>query len=943
MGEQRPSSDEGVRTESESLIPSESVNSDASPSDSLSQFFDMIPSIVLVLDAQGRIVRVNQAALQAGGYTQAEMVNRLFWEVLARPEDIEAARMGFESILAGRQSDRRPAFLRDNLGEDHLYSWHSRAVSNEQGDVQWVISTGIDINEERRVEQTLRRLTMTVSASIGDTFFRTLVTALAEALEMEYAFIGELIRPDLRRVRTIAVYRDGQFVDNFEFDLDGKPCSDVVARAFCIHESGIRSLFPGDALLDELGAESYVGIPLQDSGGRTTGIIAVVGRNPLRSRMMVEAMLSITAARASAELERRCAEDVQMRTNRALRTLSEVNRTIVHAEQEDELVETVCRSIVTEGNYHSAWIGLGQPSVAAPVPSSPEHLPVLQRGADSLQTRACYISSMAMLGPQQEIPCPTGGLCHDVDVISGSCLATSRHALRSYATGAEQIVQDVTVESDCEYLQEHGNNLRYRAMIALPLQHGSEKAGVLCVCAFEPHAFGPREAEVLTRLADELAYALSALRIRTDRERAESELSQRDEQLRQAQKLEAVGTLAGGMAHDFKNLLTAISGYTSLAKRTMAPDHPAVRSLELVEQAAAQADGIIKSLLTFCQKAPASKRPFDLAVLIAESVRFLRHVLPSRIEVREEVSCADGHGLWILGDQNQIKQVILNLAINARDAISRQGTVTLSAEEVASKSTENGLIRLVVRDTGSGMEEDVSKRIFDPFFTTKSPDMGTGLGLAVVHGIVQDHGGTIRVASTPDVGTEFFLAFPCYRGSKQGPGSPEAVEQDGAAATGALVGLGRTVHLLADDTLSTSIVAGELRAAGLVVRCIHDLSQASDLLDGASLLAHSGASAPIVVVDESWIWANPTLTRHITCLQQYIPTLVLADGKHRTGTGGGRQDESGSPAESAAALERAVTIPRPFRPSDLIDATARAVAQVQDQPPNNDSEMRDDS
>lgn len=944
MGKQQPFSGKTVGSESGCAIPSGTVYSWTTPP--VSDLLDLIPSIVLVFDPHGRIVRLNQTGVTACGYDRDSIEGRLIWETLTRPQDTDAARQGFRAIAAGAHTDRRPAFLRDCHGEDHLYNWYSRVVRDDSGRPTYVISTGFDMSEERRVERTLRQLTMTVSASIGDTFFRTLVTALTSALEMEFAFIGELIRPDLRRVRTIAVYRDGQIIDNFEFDLKGKPCSDVVARTFCIYESGIRTTFPNDPLLEALHAESYVGIPLQDSARHVIGMIAVIGRRRLQSRMMVETMLSVTAARASAEMERRNAGDVLMRTNRALQTLSEVNRTIVRADHEEQLVETVCRSIVTVGNYHSAWIGISGMSLSTLDEAGGRFQ---HAGITSLPTRSCYVSSKAMLKPPRDMPCPTGGLCHEMDLTTGACLSASPLTRRCFESGQAQSVQDVTIDTNCTFLKAHGNGQRYRAMIALPLIHGGQTTGVLCVRAFEPQAFGPREAEVLARVADELAYALSALKTRSERERAETELTQRDEQLRQAQKLEAVGTLAGGMAHDFKNLLSAISGYTSLAKRTMASEHPAVRSLELVEQAAAQADGIIKSLLTFCQKAPAAKKPVDFGALISDSVRFLRHVLPSRIEVREEVAdgVTPGDGLWVMGDQNQLKQVILNLAINSRDAIAGSGTLTLSVTDATPhEAGQPGWIRLIVHDTGTGMSPEVRKRIFEPFFTTKSPDLGTGLGLAVVHGIVSDHGGTMVVDSAPGEGSTFTLDFPRYRRDRIDEPQQSAVP---GQTEGGFAGGGMTVHLLADDTLATSIVAGELRAAGLVVRCIHNLKLASDLLDSASVIVRRDTSPPIAVVDESWVRADPTLARHLAVIGQYLPTVVLADGGshstpgRRDDVGGARSHARSSPEDASLEeiLSRAVRVERPFRSSDLLEATARAVEQSKEHTPN--SETRDDT
>jgi len=240
----------------------------------------------------------------------------------------------------------------------------------------------------------------------------------------------------------------------------------------------------------------------------------------------------------------------------------------------------------------------------------------------------------------------------------------------------------------------------------------------------------------------------------THRKRAEAERERLAAELRQAQKLEAVGTLASGIAHDFNNLLTAIGGYTELAQNALAPDHPAARSLRMIEKASDQAVSVTRSLLTFARKTSTEKRPVDLTGLIRDSMGFLRRVLPASIEIEQQIP--ENGAVWIEGDPGLLQQVLMNLAVNARDAMPAGGRLSVSvsgpgngspADRSGATPSRSPEAVLIVEDSGSGIPQQEAARIFEPFYTTKPRGKGTGLGLSVVHGIVADHGGKIGVES----------------------------------------------------------------------------------------------------------------------------------------------------------------------------------------------------
>ncbi len=240
-------------------------------------------------------------------------------------------------------------------------------------------------------------------------------------------------------------------------------------------------------------------------------------------------------------------------------------------------------------------------------------------------------------------------------------------------------------------------------------------------------------------------------------------------QLFQAQKMETLGTLAGGIAHDFNNLLTGIIGYHELAADSVPEDHPARFCLNEARNASLRARELVEQILTFGRQSAATEHgPIDLSLVIEEARRFLRATLPANITI--ELHLARNLGT-VLADATQIHQVILNLGSNAAHAMRHHGgTLRINLERAVftpelvvtlGSSPAASYVRLSVSDTGHGMDETTRRRIFDPFFTTKNTREGTGLGLAVVHGIVRSHRGTIDVESIPGQGSTFHIYLPC--------------------------------------------------------------------------------------------------------------------------------------------------------------------------------------
>ena len=252
----------------------------------------------------------------------------------------------------------------------------------------------------------------------------------------------------------------------------------------------------------------------------------------------------------------------------------------------------------------------------------------------------------------------------------------------------------------------------------------------------------------------------------TERKRAEAELRTSQLQLQQSQKLEAIGQLAGGVAHDFNNMLTAIIGYTDLSLRRVGLENPIRRNLEETKKAAERAASLVRQLLAFSRKQILEPKVLDLNDVVKDLHKMLKRLIGENITLDTRLDEDLGS---VKADPCQVEQIIMNLVVNARDAMPRGGRVTIETtnttldanSDLKHVSVKPGeYVMLTVSDTGSGMDQATLGRIFEPFFTTKDLGKGTGLGLSTVYGIVKQSGGNIWVYSEPGMGTVFKVYLP---------------------------------------------------------------------------------------------------------------------------------------------------------------------------------------
>ena len=286
-----------------------------------------------------------------------------------------------------------------------------------------------------------------------------------------------------------------------------------------------------------------------------------------------------------------------------------------------------------------------------------------------------------------------------------------------------------------------------------------------------------------------------------------NDVSQRrrlEDQLRQAQKMEAIGRLAGGVAHDFNNLLAAIMGHGELLLRRLDPTHPQHRHAEAIQKAATRGALLTRQLLAFSRKEVLTPRVLDINLVVAEMEEMLRRLIGEHIEL---IIVLGDRPVQVRADRGQLEQVIMNLAVNARDAMAEGGvlTVEVAAIEANGQAAEGSprsgpCVTVAVSDTGCGMDAMTASRIFEPFFTTKAQGKGTGLGLSMVYGIVEQSGGSIELESTPGNGTTFTVFLPRL---EEGAGAP------GAETAAPISVRGTETVLLAEDEPAVRAVARE--------------------------------------------------------------------------------------------------------------------------------------
>jgi PAS domain S-box-containing protein len=779
--------------------------------ESLRQLLDATSAVIAVKDRQGRYIYCNQAFLALIGCRAEECVGRSDLEIFS-PAMAAQLRANDQQVLA----EKRELVFEESLeigGKEYTFKTRKYPLLDAEGAPWAVCLTAEDVTEARRTDQALRRVALGIAAASGPEVFDLTVSSVAAVLGVDFAFIAASEEgAGTSSLSTLAMFtgNHGADVAGGPYKVLGTPCENVLNRGFEYHSERAHESFPADSMLARHGFVSYAGYPLIDSRGAPSGVLSICHSGALPPAALVESILAIFAVRTAAELER-------MRMDRALRESEQSYRAIfegsedcifIHDFDTGAFVDVNPRACESYGYDHDTLLGMDPADLSTGEPpyTQADAAQHLQRARNGEIVRFEWHRRNADGSTRWDEVCLKHVRLAGVDRI----LAVTRDITerqereQALARSEDRLRATVAAALDCIIAMDSGGRIRefnpaaeacfgYRRseVLGRPLgelivparlraahQQGMErylKGGA-------PRMLGKR-VELTAMRADgsefpvELTIAeaqgvgdvvfIGYLRDLTQQRVAEQDRAQLEAQLRQAQKMEAIGHLTGGIAHDFNNILTGIMGYLGMAEeRVRGGDARLIQYLQRARHSGLRATDLIQQMLTFSRGKRGHPRLLAPAPLVEDGLRLVRAAMPSTLVLATDL---DTSVPAVKFDPVQLEQVLMNLCINARDAMGAQGTLEIRlhcvdpAETVCTSchaAVKGRFVELAVSDSGPGVPADVLLRMFEPFFSTKSPGAGSGMGLATVHGIVHEHGGHVLVANREIGGATFRVLMP---------------------------------------------------------------------------------------------------------------------------------------------------------------------------------------
>ncbi len=723
--------------------------------------------------------------------------------------------------------------------------------------------------------QALRRAALLV-AKIGgpEELFAGLVRQLTDDLSAATAFIAVFDDAERTRMRTLAFRLDGRDLRSFDYELRGTPCARVVGQAFQYIASGLNRDFPGESIFAAKRMDSYAAYPLNASDGTPLGLIVAMDRQPIRDPELAESLMKIFAVRAAAELERQRALQALSDSEASYRAIFEAveDAVFVHDWETGAILDVNRRACEAYGFRRDEMLGWSIDRFSSGVPpyTGVEAMAWVQRAKAGERPRFIWHrrrSDGVMRWDEVRLKAVT---------INGKprVLACTRDI-----TERKEAV-DALRSREAQYRAIFDGSADSLVLWNRKIRIVDVNAAFTRMYGYEPHeviggSFGNRlsEEEVARRsllieraLAGEQGH-LETTTVRKDGSRLDVELrylpimhqgephvlvvsrdisarreaeAQREElenQVRQAQKMEAIGQLTGGIAHDFNNILTTVIGYLAMAEEraTQGTDRDLVRQLDQAHLAASRARDLVSQMLTFARRQGGERKASELAPIVRQSVQLLRATMPSSTIIDADVPSSP---IIAEVDGVQLEQVLFNLCINARDAVGSNGRIRVGMRErdagalrcasCRSDVPAGRWVELSVSDDGTGIAPEVLGRMFDPFYSTKETDRGSGMGLAMVHGIVHSHGGHIVVETRAGAGSTFRVMLPpCGAAASRAPEAMPSRPATSRPRTGSLTG---RILLVEDQAMVAEFMSELLGSWGLEVIVHEDPLAALDWL-----------------------------------------------------------------------------------------------------------------